>query len=51
VQDVGTTLLEPKLLCGLVWRGAARDRQTIRGKAERGFLPALKDGVSAREIR
>ena len=46
------TLLEPELLRRFVRRSATQNCQTIRGKStRRGFLPVLKGGVSASEIR
>jgi hypothetical protein len=41
-----------KLLRGVLRRSSARDRQTLHpSTARRGFLPDLRDGVSAPEIR
>ena len=50
-ETMGSTLLEPKLLCRIVWRCSARNRQTLRGSATRNrrFLPGLKAVVSAPE--
>jgi hypothetical protein len=51
-KALGRSLLVAELLRGVVWRSPARDRQALRRTTtRRGFLPALKDGVSAPEIR
>jgi hypothetical protein len=51
-QALGRALLVPKLLRGVLRRSPARDHKTRRpSTARRGFLPDLKDGVSALENR
>ena len=52
-QTLGRSLLVPFVLCGLVRRSPARNRQALCRIAtwREGFLPALNGGVSAPEIR
>jgi hypothetical protein len=50
-EVVGDALLEPELLCRLLWRRTVKDRAEVRGATTRsGFIPALNGGVSALEI-
>lgn len=51
-RALGGALLVPVLLRSVLRRSPAGDRQALhRATARRGFLPALKDGVSAPESR